>query len=53
MAPHSGKSIYNTPEHSLVMKMVVMAPRSRTQEGKPVLNTASQGHPAKQSKSKT
>lgn len=46
MAPHSGKSIYNTPEHSLVMKMVVMAPHSRTQEGKPVLNTASQGHPA-------
>ena len=25
MAPHSSKSIYNTPEHSLLMKTVVMA----------------------------
>lgn len=42
MAPHSSKSIYNTPEHSLVMKMVV-APQSRTQEVEPVLSTSLSG----------
>lgn len=43
MAPHSSKSIYNTPEHSLVMKMVVMAPHFRTQEVEPVLSTSLSG----------
>lgn len=43
MAPHSSKSIYNTPEHSLVMKMVVVAPQSRTQEVEPVLSTSLSG----------
>lgn len=43
MAPHSSKSIYNTPEHSLVMKMVVMAPHCRTREGEPKLSTSLSG----------
>lgn len=43
MAPHSSKSIYNTPEHSLLMKTVVMAPHSGIQDAEPALSTSLSG----------
>lgn len=43
MAPHSSQSIYNTPERSLVMKTVVMAPHGRSREGDLPLSTSLSG----------
>lgn len=43
MVPHSSKSIYNTPEHSPVVKTAVMAPHFRAWEGDPALRTSLSG----------